>query len=363
MKDRDQKRAAIQFSVANRWFPQLEIGVLPKNPLSEKTVLATDLDVYSSIPDALRGYRTLVFDCKTRARESAINRCFWLQGVMTRMAADQGFSILRKDKRELDHRLMANGLGIILLDEKEFEVYAEATTPGYKKVCSKITDLDTWEYLFSIATKYPNLSPALTFLRSTYWMLDDSAQACRKTLAELRKLHPELDPAKPEHKAVFLEFCALFARSLALMCCTIFKAYFKPARQEDLSEALLILLYGGREAYDYRNELYRRLAAGTGRTPGTELTLPEWDRFVQLFRQLLDAPLESQRVPLMFRETTFCTLTSDSELSFVRTLFAESPQGAKFLFLIASYLCKATQLPPDFAKQVDSSLLPLIPIK
>ncbi len=109
--------------------------------------------------------------------------------------------------------------------------------------------------------KFPKLAPGLDFLMSDYWMIDDAAEACRKTLAALIGLAPELDPAKPQHITLFLDFASVFARSLAIVVCHIFKAYLHPAKQNDLSEALLVMLYGGREAYAHRNELYKRAKA------------------------------------------------------------------------------------------------------
>src|SRR5271154_5661474 len=115
IKDRDQKQKALKLSVANRWFPQMEVDVHAGGGLSEKSPLVTDLDVLSSIPDEFRGFRSVVFDCKTKARESAVNRALWLSGVLNRMGADQGFCILKKEALELDHVLMANRLKVILL--------------------------------------------------------------------------------------------------------------------------------------------------------------------------------------------------------------------------------------------------------
>lgn len=93
------------------------------------------------------------------------------------------------------------------------------------------------------------------------------------------------------------------------------------------------------------------------------LALPEWDRFLTLVRQLLDAPVEVQRSPLILREAGFSLLASDSEMLFARKLCNESPQGARFALLIADYLAKAARLPPEFGKNSDNYLLPLQPVK
>ena len=110
MKDRDQKQKSLKLSVANRWFPQLEVDIQPGRALAKNAPLVTDLDVFSSIPDNFKGFRTVVFDCKTKARESPVNRALWLAGVLERIKGDQGFCILKKDGIELDHRLMATRL-------------------------------------------------------------------------------------------------------------------------------------------------------------------------------------------------------------------------------------------------------------
>jgi hypothetical protein len=364
LQDRDQKQKALTLSLANRWFPQLEVDVQPTRAVREKAPTVTDLDVFSSIPDQFNGYRTVIFDCKTKARESAINRALWMSGLLERLRADQGICVLKKDAIELDHRLFATRLKVILLAEDEFDLYARATTQNYSMKVGNVAEMVAWEQFFEIPTKFARLGPGVHFTRSYYWMIDDPAEACRKTLSQVRAIHPELDPARPEHLALFLDLCALFARSLAIAVCHMFKAYLHPANQADLSEALLVMLYGGREAYEYRNELYKRFKAHPqDHAVAVDLSLPEWDRFLQLTRQLLDAPTEAQKVPLILREVGFSFLCADTVRAFAKTLCAESPQAARFSLLVVDYLSKAGKLPPEFGKIVDSALLALQPVK
>lgn len=362
IKDRDQKGMALRMSVANRWFPQLEIDVHATRPIKDTSV--TDLDIFASIPDVFRGFRTVVVDCRTKAKESPINRALWLRGVLDRCQADQGICILKKGSIELDHRLLANRLSVILLTEEELDLYVQATAKGYGTSLGHTAEIDDWEHFLEIPNKFPKLEEGIQFIRSTYWMIDDAAESCRKLLASLRRLSSELDPKREEHLAVFLDFSSLFARSLAIVVCNLFKAYLHPRAQSDLSAALLMLLYGGREAYEYRNELYRRVLSKGGQQPWSDnLSLPEWDRFLQLVRQLLDAPTEVQRVPLILREVGFGLLKGDGAHYFAKILCSEAPQAAKFALLIPDYLCRAAKLPPEFGKIVDDVVLRLQPIK
>src|SRR5690606_8495706 len=101
---------------------------------------------------------------------------------------------------------------------------------------------------------------------------------------------------------------------------------------------LLMMLYGGREAYHYRNEWFKYIRSEKQGQNLPDLSLPEWERFLQLARQLLDAPIEVQRVPLILREVAFSVLQDDRNFSFAKTLCSETHQGARFAVLIANYM-------------------------
>ena len=90
MKDRDQKAKALAYSVSKRWFPQLEVDVQAPHAVARKTALITDLDVFAAVPDDFVGFRHVVFDCKTLARESPVNRTLWLRGVLDRRFLREG---------------------------------------------------------------------------------------------------------------------------------------------------------------------------------------------------------------------------------------------------------------------------------
>jgi hypothetical protein len=364
IKDRDQKGKALQFCLTYRWFPQLELEVAAGAGLASKTAAVTDLDVFASIPDQFVGYRSVVFDCKTKAKESAVNRALWLMGVMERMDADQGFCILKKGGPiHMDHRLMAGKRGVVLLSEDEFDLYAKTVQGPTPTSSSHIGQLDSWDRFNDIRNRFPTLSGGVLYARTAYWMIEDATEACRKTLAMLRSLSAELDPAQTSHAALFMDLCALFSRSFALVVCQLFKAYLHPASSSDLSEALLVMLYGGREAYEHRNELYKMVKARGSDTTVPDLSLPEWDRFLRLARQLLDAPVAVQNIPLILREVGFAMLNGDNTFTFAKALCAESPQAARFCVLVTDYLSKAARLPPEFGKLSDNALIGLQPVK
>src|SRR6266478_4959529 len=222
MKDRDQKAKALKYAVSKGWFPQLEVDVHPPKALGKRVTLLTDLDVLVSVPDDFEGFRLVVFDCKTRADESPINRALWLRGVLDRMRAAQGISILRKNAIELDHKLVATKLGIILLAEDEFDLYATTTSKRYGKELAHVGNIELWDKLFGLKERYIPLGRAVDFSRSIYWMIDDASEACRKTLAMIHEIRGELDPAKEDHIALAFDLASLFSRALAVVCAYIF---------------------------------------------------------------------------------------------------------------------------------------------
>lgn len=363
MRDRDQKTKALRYVAAKRWFPQLEVDVRPVQNLGKRIALVTDLDVLAYIPDDFRGFRSIIFDCKTKAKESAVNRSLWLRGILDRMQAEVGVCILQKNMIESDHKIMATELNIILLSEDEFDIYARSTTENYDSIVSHVSNIDSWERFFSVKTKYPNLGPAIDFSRSYYWMIKAASDRCRRALTMLREIRTELDPVKNEHVGVACDLAALFAHSLAILCSYLFKAYLHPKRQQDLDEAVKLLLYGGRESYEHRNRLFKML--NKQKNPDAYdgdlgLSLPEWPRLIKLIRQLLDAPTDISYSPLILRELSFSYINDSSDLMFARSLCQECPQGGRFSVLIIGYLFRAAKLPDEFRSLAENALLSLL---
>ena len=122
-----------------------------------------------------------------------------------------------------------------------------------------------------------------------------------------------------------------------------------------------MLLYGGREAYEHRNQLYRLLKERQGKeVVNGDLSLPDWERFIQLFRQLLDAPLDVARTPLILRDVAFSYLMGSVDRTFVKGLCVASPQAGRFALLTVGYLFKAAKLPHEFLKKSEQVLIPLL---
>jgi hypothetical protein len=358
IKDRAQKEKVLRYVISKDWFPQLEVDVSSLMTIGDKVLNITDIDVMASIPDDFCGYRILIFDCKTGRRFSPIGRALWQKGLMSLVDAGRGICILGKTEIEADHRYTSAQLDINLLSETEFEDFANATSSRYNEKLGALVNINLWDRFFSIGSMFTTLIPAITFSKSLYWMAENEVEACRRALMLLLELKPELDPDKREHLAVVGDLCALFMRSLAIIVSKIFAQYLQPRYRDDLSNALLFLMYGGRASYRIRNILKQKILAAEGiEQVDTVLSLPEWDMFVQIVRQALDSPVELNRTPLIIREIAWSLLGGIQDREFAKQLSSRFPHGARFAVLGLDYVCKAAQLPPEFKTILTTELM------
>jgi hypothetical protein len=360
IQDRGIKAKVLRYMVARRWFPQVEVDVLPEISISatrDKPV--TDIDVLGLAPDSFGGFQKVLVDCKTRKNESPVARTLWLSGLMTQTRASQGICVLTRGRVEPDHRFYASRYGVLLLTEDEFDEYMLATGVSRDALVGSVGVFDTWEAFFSIAARYRTLASAVEFARRGYWQASDSSDACRSTIVQLTKDAAELDPKVEQHHAVFGAFVALFSHALSELVKTIFAGYLRPETKEKLAAALLLLLYGGREAYQFRNRIAKTLRKlQDPDRPPAELTLPHWEGFVQLVRQCLDAPLSTSHSPLIALEVGFSHLGDQARsVLLARELAREDPQAAKFALLAGEYLQKATNAPAELADSLSAKLL------
>jgi hypothetical protein len=357
MQDRALKAQILKYSIGKRWFPQLEVDVIPRAATAEARRHLTDIDVLISMPDEFDGYRTLFVDCTTR-KDSPITRALWLRGLMDQLGATRGLCVVGKDKIEPDHRYNAAQLGVVLLTEDDLAKYTAATGERVNSTRSHLADIELWERFFAVGEKYRALNQTIEFSTSGYWMIRNDSEACRKTIAEAVRIRPEVDPAKAEHVALVFDLAALFMHSLAKIVAKIFASYLQPENRDDLSEALLTFLYGGRDNYEHLNSLKKLIGASqSGAQNGRPLKLPEWDLFLQLVRHGLDSPTEFPYAALLLREIAWGYLAEKQDLTFATTLAREKRQAAKIALLGAEYISQAGKLPPEFGSAVGKLIL------
>lgn len=356
LKDRAQKASALRLCVSKRWFPQLEVDVEAAKSFERSKALLTDIDVLSVARAPFGGHVRVVFDCKSGTRESAIGRAFWLHGVMTRVSGSHGFLILNdKVSIQRDHRVSAADLAVSLVHECEFPDLAKGMGGTLAPCASTTENIDAWDQLIGIGQKYPNLLEYMRFARSGYWMTKDHGEQCRRTVAKLRTIRGELDPARPEHVAVFGDALALFLLALSELANRLFLVLLRPSSQDEFSSSLLAMIYGGYDNLEVAQKV-RRLAAGA--EPDAALNIfPEIERFEHLVRELLQAPREVLTAALYARELSLSFLTGAGPNRFQQELTVEAPFASKFVYMASDYLQKAIRLPPEFGSLYSDAAL------
>lgn len=358
LKDRAQKATALSLCISKRWLPQLEVDIEASTRIEQSKYLLTDIDVLAVAPAPIGGHIRLVFDCKSGAKESAIGRAFWLHGVMTRAAASHGFVVLNeKVAIKHDHRISASELSVSLLHETEFEDLAQCMGGTTNSIESNAANIDAWDCFLGIYKKFPATSEYLHFAKSTFWLTKNPGEQCRKTVARLRAIRAELDPAKLEHVALFGDSLCLFLLSLSELANRLFLVLLRPTSHEEFSSSLLALLYGGYENLEVAQKI-RRLTSGAVSDDAVSI-FPEVGKFEQLVREILQAPQQALQAALLARELSFSFLMSGGVTELQRQLASEAPYAAKFVLMASEYLQKAARLPSEFSAMYSDAALSL----
>ncbi len=343
----------LKYFVTNKWFPHMEAEIYSTDGISGAKAPITDIDVLALVPSSHNKMKLVLGDCKTLQKQSPITRAFWMSGVMSWLKAEQGFIVLSK-KIEQDHKLAASKINVRLLSERDFDTYAASTNPNYKVVNSAILSLDCWDEYLNLGKKYPNLKATVDFVKNGFWNIEDYRAQLRHTLLKIREAKTELNPERKIHVTLFADLIALFSIALSTTVSEIFNQYLLPESKEKLSEDLKVVIWGGIENYNYYNSLYNFVKNSND----SDLTLPEWDVFIQLTRQCLEQPYAISNVPLIMREIAFEFINEgSSDWQFSKQLAQNNLQSAKFALLITEYVCKATKVPVEFKELLVNRIL------
>lgn len=353
MKDAAQKEMIFKHFTAQGWYALVEIPVFPAGGLDEENKVITDIDVLGLRPGSDLRWELVLGDCKTLKGQSPANRAVWLRGLMDRISASSGIILLQRkkgNKIEPDHKLFAGSLGINLLDEVEFNRYDRALVyPSGSAQC-----IYTAKELIDIRDLIKRFPPLGTFVYYIYakaWNEPSHWEILRKILGQAKAIRREIDPERSDHLAIILEGVSVFSIALATCVGLIFTQYLMPETKARLDEALKVVIWGGRSQYQFISKLRSDLLIAKGQSKGEEtpLALPQWDSFLQLVRESLEAPKISFQVPQILRlaaldlihNRSFLQLTGKSELLILKR--AE---------LTVRYFCQAAELPPDTWKKL-----------
>ncbi|WAC12411.1 hypothetical protein [Dyadobacter pollutisoli] len=347
IKDRLLKIKVVEYFVDNFWYPQMEVNMLSKHRISNVPKLITDVDVLGMYPDISGSLHPILGDCKTLKGQSPISRSLWMKGLMDYIGSKKGLIVLSKDI-EKEHQITSSLLDIQLLSEADFGLYSKATTNQSITIISALKDIECWDKLFEVDKRFPVLKTFLDFSKTQFWNESSSNYQLRSSLAILRENKGEFNPSNPLHLATVLNHFSIVAIALNNIIVTLFNRYLTPKSKEELNNDLKVFIYGGIENYEFLNNLRNRFSGNP--VPEKELTLPEWDMFLELIRLVFEQPKVFSYVPIYLKEISFHFLADGdkSRFSLAPTLVRNEPQLSNYASRLSSYLCKAANLPPEF---------------
>jgi hypothetical protein len=148
--------------------------------------------------------------------------------------------------------------------------------------------------------------------------------------------------------------------SIGLAECTgrIFQNYLHPAQKAELANQLRMLLWGGREQYEFVRIAHQRMqeAKGVGQVEFEPLELPEWNSFLQRVRNLLDQPGKVFEVPWLLRQYAVDVFRGQP---LQPRLTRSDLVTLKQAMMVLTYICKATGVPRDFESILSGELVRL----
>lgn len=349
MKDIHQKLKAVRYCVALGVVPYMEVLVRFASEVSDKPADITDIDVLGIKPCSESATQRIVFDCKTLSKMSPVNRALWARGLMALTRSDEAFVILLKAAPE-GHRLAGNSLSVRLFTEEMFDDFARSAAKDYSVPNSYMEDLAAWECLAEIPSKFPTLELFWSYINSNAVLEIDGKQGLRSLMARCKKTEGEFDPTKATHRALFkLTVCQLSLYMSEMV--RDFHNIFTPKMERDEFERILrYYIWGGKENYELRQRLNVALKAAKGLSEIEPFEFPAWEKFVELFRSFLDAPLLLGSVCLPLKDLAFrevSTPTADLDRRLFQRLDAND-RVRQFILATASYLIAATRLPKEF---------------
>jgi hypothetical protein len=309
IKDKHQKDILCRHFAAQNYYVQPEVPVFHTGGIHGHKKLITDVDVYALRPGSDLRWELVLADCKTLKGQSPANRVLWLRGLMEHFSASSGIVMLqRKQTIESDHKLFAASLRVNLIDEDEFERYDRAII--YPEGSSRYPiSIESINELRLLHDKYRRLRDFCEYIYSLVWNEENRFEMLRKVIGEAQAVSQEIDPDKTEHLALVLDSAGVFAIGLAECVGTAFNQYLQPETLYKLDDALKVVIWGGRDKYDFIAKLRHDLLLAKGRKPGPEgaLSLPAWDNFLHLVRNMLENPRLSFSVPQLLRRAAVDT--------------------------------------------------------
>jgi hypothetical protein len=355
-KDRHQKECAIRFCLVSGMLPFLEVNVENRKELSSVSTVITDIDALGVAIDASGSHRKVVFDCKTLGKISPINRAFWASGLLQYAGCDEAFVILRKTASEA-HRLSAKHVDVHLFGETQFNNFAESYSIDYASDYSYATDVNNWMRLFGIYSRGSVFEKFGDFLNHEVPLEEDAARGVKRLLSALIRGKGEFIPSNNDHMAVFQHVIMSFSLLMARIIHDLKTVIDFDSKKEDFEQLLKYYIWGGRGALLQRQKMADLFSSMSSASTQSQVEIPEWDKFVELTRKLLDSPKDVFLCCFPLRELSLRsagTVLEHKDVKLSADIVGNS-RLRQFITFQANYLVSAGELPIEFGENLNAT--------
>jgi len=361
IKDRPLKEMLYRHFRARGWMAQPEVPVLVGQGVAPNSPPVTDIDVLGIRPSEDLRWKYVVGDCKTLKKQSPVNRVLWARGLMDGIGATTGIVLLRREfgtEIHPDHKLYADAHGVMLLEESAFEAFDRAVVypTGSSSFPEGLGGIGVLRD--DLGARFPALASFSSWIVSECWSITDHCSLLRKVLGKAREVSGEVNPARDDHLALCLEMAATFGVPFATLVGTVFRRHLLPNSRDELDEAVRVIVWGGREQYDFYDRVRARLLGSTGSDVATALALPNWDAFLELVRGSLETPRLAFAAPQVLRSLS--SALADGAGPETPLSMASDRTVLNLAMRVALYVSRAAGWPRDFEDRLKQIFMPRI---
>jgi len=347
------------------YLPFYEINLYSNIGISNPRYAITDIDVLGIKLDESLVIEKTISECKggKRASNQPIGTALKLKGLMDICNAEQGIVVVNKPiPIPEEHKIVAHKLKIKLFNSKEIEKFLSnfdleifKNTEFYKYTTFK-------EFIRKTFQSTSKLKPLKNLYLHEFWIKPDESKI-RYLIGKLRKSANNINPQSKFHKALITEMLALSTIGLQIILSYFYPIYLSPESKDYLSDRLKKYLYGGKENYDFLNNLYKIAkelkVTKSGKASSTQdLSLPYWEEFIQLFKNILENPLEMRFIPHLYRLIGIERFLHNNEIK--STVIPITNTMLKIAIDISEYIFKSTSLPLEIYQEIKKEIQNLI---
>jgi hypothetical protein len=348
-KDRYLKQIAIRHCLASGHVPCPEVVIYSPSDLTKTPEALTDLDVVGLEPLDDGGMRRTLVDCKS-GKMSAINRALWASGLLSFTNIENAV-VLLKNRPPENHRLAALKMSVDLHSEDSFTDLATLSHPDFNKDRYYQSSVDRWQVQQAAYESWSWSRPLFDCCRHLTPVSREPAKTFRRLVSELRSIRGELDPAKPAHRAIFLDAVCAMLILWSSIAKEVRRIYRSDATAEEFVELLRFYLWGGQEAFAIRQELARKFESENA-------DLPEWSRLQKFVSHALSEPNQLLPSALASRELSIREVV-DKEQNHEKNLsdiLKREPRVSQFILGASDYLVHAARIPAEFQKLISEAI-------